>query len=239
MVSTRLARAHTLMLHRAENMQAVPPTACLRLPPGEASGRLLPSEVVCARGRLWSLFNYVLKISRTCVRLSGGETWIAKWSLLLGIPFNKLPVGIWSLKHPDWEAEYYQNPQTSLMFLSSDSRLSAAWNSFFLYNLEVKEQLGHVLVSFEPVPLGFRRCLIFTWGASAKMQTAGKVPFAPNGNLYGPSSEGANFLSWFHFEIPHEAFRKIFPDCTISGNQYLFSECLWMCIRLLQPLLDR
>lgn len=157
---------------------------CLPSPAPWGSFRQAPaSEVVCARGRLWSLFNYVLKISRTRVRLSGGETWIAKWSLLLGIPFNKLPVGIWSLKHPDWEAEYYKNPQTSLMFLSSYSRLSAAWNSFFLYSLEVKDQFGHLLVSFEQVPLGLRRCMIFTWGASAKMQTAGKVPFAPSGNL--------------------------------------------------------
>ena len=34
---------------------------------------------------------------------------ITEWSLVLGIPFSELPLGISRFKHPDQEAEYYQN----------------------------------------------------------------------------------------------------------------------------------
>lgn len=87
----RLTRTHTLMLHHAEN-QAAPPAACLHLPSRAASGRLLPSQIVCAWGTLSSSL-------QGHVRLSRGNMRIAKWSRVLLIPFNKLPLVISSLKN--------------------------------------------------------------------------------------------------------------------------------------------
>lgn len=54
-------------------------------------------------------------------------------------------------------SRYYQNPKAPLMFLSSHSRLRAAWNSLLLYDLEAREQFGHLLVGFEKIPVELKR----------------------------------------------------------------------------------
>lgn len=43
------------------------------------------------------------------------------------------------------------------MLLPSLYRLLAAWNNLLLHSLEAKGQFGHLLVSFEQVPVELRR----------------------------------------------------------------------------------
>lgn len=80
-----LMRTHTRMLHHTEN-QAAPLAACLHLPSWAVSGRLLPSQIVCAWGTLWSLLKEVLKPARTRQAL----LWQQENSQVISILMNSL-----------------------------------------------------------------------------------------------------------------------------------------------------
>lgn len=133
MVSTRLMRTQTSMLHHAKNRRAAPPAGWLHLFLQAASGRLPPSEIIYAGG--------------SCGLCSSMSSSFQGRVEVSSVAKREEPSG----------SRYYQNPEAPLMFLLSHSRLLAAWNNLLSYGLEAWDQFGHLLVGFEQVPLELKR----------------------------------------------------------------------------------
>lgn len=191
MVSTRLAGTPAFLLYPTEENKAASPAASvLACPLG--SSRQVPDLRNCLNMR-----QAVVSV-QLCPQVFKDICQVLQWerkakgSRFSGIPFNELSWGLSSLP---------------------------------LHTLEVKDQFGHLLVSpgIQQVSVGLGIEVLATYcfhfrGFSQNAERAGKSHLHLMKMCRLKVHQEWAFCADCTLRLPHESFRKIFPDFTVSGN---------------------